>query len=326
MRSRFQECLRSIVLAAIARIAATLILQPSRVAIAQEIPDPDLIFKPPEESRLLGREVPDIVLRYADGSSGHLSALGTERPVFVTLVFSRCVGICSPYLGLLKKTVEQVGSSGDRYQMVVLSFDLRDRPEDLMALASHHGLEADRGWTFAAPASQKDLTALCQSLDFDFRWDEDRKQYNHPAITVALRAGKVARISVGEEISPGRFKEMLANAQGRVRPHLSRPRPARRVVPLFRLRPPAWIHTELGHVDSGLPGRRRVHAGCRDVYGSAVRRLRSFRENPRPSKTILQTVEVVANYLANVLDSVPEGWQTRVSATLPEQNLPVPSS
>jgi cytochrome oxidase Cu insertion factor (SCO1/SenC/PrrC family) len=207
MCGRFKKGLIPIALAVTA-----VTLQPS--AIAQEIPDPALIFKPPDESRLFGREVPDIGLRYADGSSGHLSELWAERPVFVTLVFSRCAGICSPYLGLLKKTVEQVGASGDRYQMVVISFDLRDRPEDLLALARHHGLEADRGWTFAAPTSQDELTALCQALDFDFRWDKERQQYNHPAITVALRAGKFARISVGEEISPGRFKEMLADARG----------------------------------------------------------------------------------------------------------------
>lgn len=210
MRGRFQEGL--IVLAAMAAVAA--ISQPGAFAVAQEIPDPDLIFKPPDESRLFGREVPDVGLRYADGSNGRLSDLWAERPVFITLVFSRCAGICSPYLGLLKKTVERVGSSGESYQMVVISFDARDRPADMMALARHHGLEADRGWTFAAPANQEELTAICQSLDFDFRWDDERQQYNHPAITVALRAGKFARISVGEEISPGRFKEMLADVRG----------------------------------------------------------------------------------------------------------------
>lgn len=186
----------------------------SGIAGAQEIPDPALLFDPPDETSLFGREVPDIGLRYADGSSGQLSDQWAERPVFVTLVFSRCAGICSPYLGLLKSTVEQVGSSGDRYQMVVISFDMRDRPEDLVALAKHHNLENDPGWTFAAPASQQELTALCESLDFDFRWDEQRQQYNHPAVTVALRAGKFARISVGEEITPGRFKEMLSDARG----------------------------------------------------------------------------------------------------------------
>src|SRR5579875_4180231 len=87
--------------------------------------------------------------------------------------------------------------------MVVISFDLRDRPEDLMALAKYHGLEADRGWTFAVPASKEERTALCRSLDFDFRWDEERQQYNHPAITVALRAGKVVRISVEKRFHRG---------------------------------------------------------------------------------------------------------------------------
>ena len=231
MCSRFKESLMPVVSAALAMTVAASILQPSSAAIAQEIPNPDLIFKPPEESRLLGRQVPDIGLRYVDGSSGRLSELWAERPVFVTLVFSRCAGICSPYLGLLKKTVEQVGSSGDLYQMVVISFDLRDRPEDLMALAKYHGLEADRGWTFAVPASKEERTALCRSLDFDFRWDEERQQYNHPAITVALRAGKVVRISVGEEISPRQFMEMLADARGEFVPLY--PTPGRRGA-LFR--------------------------------------------------------------------------------------------
>jgi cytochrome oxidase Cu insertion factor (SCO1/SenC/PrrC family) len=214
MRGRFKEGLISMALATTAMTVGTLMSPANGVAIAQEIPNPELIFKPPDESRLFGRKVPDIGLRYADGSSGRLSDLWAERPVFVTLVFSRCAGICSPYLGLLKNTVEQVGSSGERYQMVVISFDLRDRPDDLMALAKHHKLESDRGWTFAAPASQEELTAFCQSLDFDFRWDDDRQQYNHPAITVALRGGEFARISVGGEISPGRFKEMLSDALG----------------------------------------------------------------------------------------------------------------
>src|SRR6185437_15575741 len=203
-----------VALATAAMTVATSIGLPVGVAVAREIPNPDLAFKAPDESRLFGREVPDVGLRYADGGEGRLSDLWAERPVFVTLVFSRCAGICSPYLGLLKKTVEQVGSSGDRYQMVVISFDLRDHPEDLKDLAKHHGLEADRGWTFAAPASQQDLTALCQALDFDFRWDEARQQYNHPAITVALRSGTFVRISVGEEISPRQFAEMLADARG----------------------------------------------------------------------------------------------------------------
>lgn len=206
MCGRFKEWLISLAL-----VAITL---GSGITCAQEIPDPALLFEPPDETSLFGRAVPDIGLRYADGSSGHLSDQWAERPVFVTLVFSRCAGICSPYLGLLKSTVEQVGSSGDRYQMMVISFDMRDRPEDLIALAKHHHLENDSGWTFAAPASQEELTALCESLDFDFRWDEQRRQYNHPAITVALRQGKFARISVGEEISPGRFKEMLSDARG----------------------------------------------------------------------------------------------------------------
>lgn len=205
MPGRFQKGLIS------ASLAAAVV---SAAAVAQEIPDPDLLFKPPEESRLFGREVPDIALAYADGGHGRLSGLWAERPVFVTLVFSRCAGICSPYLGLLKKTVEQVGSCGDQYQMVVISFDSRDRPEDLMALARHHGLESHPGWTFAVPSTHEGLDALCRSLDFDYRWDEQRQQFNHPAVTAALRDGKFVRLSVGAEITPRQFQDMLSDARG----------------------------------------------------------------------------------------------------------------
>jgi protein SCO1/2 len=209
MRGRFREVLTPIASAMVTLAAASL-----GGAVAQEVSTTDLVVTTPDESRLFGREVPDIHLRYANGVEGRLSDLWRDRPVFVTLVFSRCAGICSPYLGLLKNTVEEVGGSGDRYQMVVISFDVDDRPEDMAALAKHHGLEADRGWTFAAPASAEELAALCRSLDFDYLWDEQRRQFNHPAVTAALRGGKFVRLSVGGEISPGRFKEMLADARG----------------------------------------------------------------------------------------------------------------
>jgi protein SCO1 len=231
MRGRFQKGLTPLALAAMALAFATPGLRLGGAAVAQEVPNPDLIFKPPDESRLFGREAPDIGLRYADGGRGRLSDLWAERPVFITLVFSRCAGICSPYLGLLKKTVERVGSGGESYQMVVISFDDRDGPEEMLAMAEHHGLEGDPGWTFAAPASREESAALCRSLDFDFRWDDERRQYNHPAVTVALRAGKFVRLSVGEEISPGRFKEMLADARGEFVPIY--PAPGRRGA-LFR--------------------------------------------------------------------------------------------
>lgn len=215
MRGRPQESLTRVAAALIAITAATVgfpaVAADAREAAASAA---NPAIKTPDETRLFGREVPDTALRFADGGVGRLSDLWAHRPVFLTLVFSRCAGICSPYLGLLRDAVDQVGGAGDRYQMVVVSFDERDRPEDLAALAEHHGLENDRGWTFAAPATSDELKALCQSLDFDFQWDEQRQQFEHPAITVALRRGKFVRLSVGEEITAGRFKDMLADARG----------------------------------------------------------------------------------------------------------------
>ncbi len=190
----------------------------SRFTSAQELPADGQVFQPPSESELIGREVPNIELITSAGQLTTLAELSSERPIFTTLVFSRCAGICSPYLGLLKKTVKSVGGSGNQYQMVVISFDLRDAQSDLLALAAHHELASDSGWTFAAPRTEADRDALCQAFDFDYRWDEQRQQYDHPAITVGLRGNRIVRLSVGEEISPARFREMIAELRGQYVP------------------------------------------------------------------------------------------------------------
>lgn len=187
-------------------------------ASSQELPDENLLFVPPTETTLVGRRLPNIDLLSADGNALTLDELSADRPIFLTLVFSRCAGICSPYLGLLRKAVSAAGGSGQQYQMVVVSFDMRDAQADLRALIEHHSLQNDRGWTFASPKLEADRDLLCNSLDFDYRWDEERQQYNHPAMTVAVRAGKIVRLSVGEEITPARFREMIAEASGQYVP------------------------------------------------------------------------------------------------------------
>ena len=171
-------------------------------------------IKEPIEEEWIGRCVADIALSGREGKSVLLSDYWDNKPVFLTLVFTRCAGICSPYLGLLQSTVEKVGGAGQDFDMIVVSFDPRDAADDMASLASHYDLEDRDGWVFAVPSSAESIDRLCESIGYTYTWDESRQQFDHAAVTEAIRNGEIARLSLGESISPARFKEMLSEANG----------------------------------------------------------------------------------------------------------------
>lgn len=179
-------------------------------------------YEMPDEALWQGKPVADVSFTNQRGDVEKLSDVWGEKPVFLTLVFSRCAGICSPYLGLLNTTVSEVGGSDTEYQMVVLSFDPMDSVENMQALSAHHGLSEDPGWTFGV-LTPDDIQKLCRSVGFEYNWDETRNQFDHPAMTVAITDGEIVRISVGETISQGRFKEMLSEAKGEYVPIYPQP-------------------------------------------------------------------------------------------------------
>ena len=91
--------------------------------------------RPPDEASYINQPFPDIVIRTM-GSERRLSSLWREGPLLLTLVFTRCAGVCSPYLRALHAADAQLGAPTD-VRRVVLSFDPRDTPEDLRRTAAH---------------------------------------------------------------------------------------------------------------------------------------------------------------------------------------------
>ena len=85
---------------------------------------------PPEEARYLRKQVPDVLVRDARGGEFSLAKASAERPILLALVFTRCAGVCSPFLSSLSSAEASIGGSGTDYRTVVLSFDPRDTEED----------------------------------------------------------------------------------------------------------------------------------------------------------------------------------------------------
>ena len=128
------------------------------------------------------------------------------------MVFTRCAGICSPYLRALRRADEALDLPDD-VRRVVVSFDPRDTPDDMQRTAEHLGVAGRAGWVLgvAAPA---DVDRLARALGFWFEWDDDRRQFDHPALLAGIREGRVARLLVGGSVNAARLGEVVREARG----------------------------------------------------------------------------------------------------------------
>lgn len=174
--------------------------------------DPPPIERP-DEAVSVYQKVPDIPLRLSDGSETTLAALWRERPLLLTLVFTRCAGVCSPFVRTMRSLADAEGGGGRDYDLLALSFDARDDPATMTAMAENTGVAGQPGWSFAVtrPGAAEELMRF---LDFQTRWNESTAQYDHPATMVAIADGRVVRVLTGGALSPARFREVTAELSG----------------------------------------------------------------------------------------------------------------
>jgi len=188
----------------------------------------------PDEGRYANRLFPDIVAHSLHSPNFRLSDIWREKPVLLTLVFTRCAGICSPFLMSLKSAVDAIGGAGGDYHMVVLSFDPQDTPADMAALAGHIGVSGNGDWIFGT-STATEIERIAQSTGFWFRWDTERGQFDHPAMLVGVRAGRIARLLVGGVVLPVRLKEVVDELRGEFVP--AYPLPGRALFRCFQYDP-----------------------------------------------------------------------------------------
>ena len=178
---------------------------------------------PPDEERFVNIALPHVLLTTTRGDRVDLATLAAERPVLLALVFTRCAGVCSPFL-MSWRAADRWAARRENVQRVVLSFDPRDSPADMAALARHLAADHDEHWTFAV-ASPEDVRQVADAAGFWYDWDESRQQYDHPAMLAAARGGRIVRLLVGGMVSSGRLDELMREASGEFVP--SYPLPGR---------------------------------------------------------------------------------------------------
>jgi protein SCO1/2 len=186
----------------------TLFLTLAVTAAAQ----PDPRAEPPDEARRLNTPLPDITLETAGGSRMSLSALSGGKPLVLGFVFTRCGGVCSPFLRSWRAADRSI-SGGSAFHRLVVSFDPRDSAADMSALAAHVDAASDPDWTFAV-TSPGDVRRLTEATGFWYEWDEARQQFDHPAMLAGIREGRLVRLLVGGSIASGRLNELVREVSG----------------------------------------------------------------------------------------------------------------
>jgi protein SCO1 len=188
----------------------------------------------PEEGRYVGHPLPDVRVVPAEGRPFRLAESWREKPLLLALVFTRCAGLCSPFLASLAAAQEAVGGRGSDYRTVVLSFDPRDTEADMSVLARRLGLAHAAGWAFGV-AEPGDVTRLSAAVGFWFQWDDARQQYDHPGLLVAVEGGRVVRLLLGTRVEAVRLQEVVRELRGELVG--AYPLPGRVLVRCFQYRP-----------------------------------------------------------------------------------------
>jgi len=190
-------------------------LAPGRAAFAQDSfgkPSPE----PPNEDRYVYKQIPDIPITTQSGTQ-NLSAIWRDKPVFLTMVFSRCARVCSPFLRSLASAISEAGGLGTDYRVVVLSFDPQDTVAEMEMMGGELGVKSNPDWIFGV-AVPTDIKRLATVTGFWFRWDETSRQFDHPSLVVAIDRGRLVRMLAGASVPSASLREVVQELRGKFVP------------------------------------------------------------------------------------------------------------
>ncbi len=167
---------------------------------------------PPNESRTLGKPVPDVVLVDSEGNEFNLYSL-KGKPVILSPIYTRCTSACPIITESLKKMVSSVKAE-DVY-ILSLTFDPQDKISDLKAFKEKHSLKGDN-WKVVLVRDKSQLFKLLDAIDFRFATLPGR-QFVHPNLIVFLDRDMVIRkYMYGVSFDRLEFSNALRMARGEI--------------------------------------------------------------------------------------------------------------
>lgn len=167
----------------------------------------------------LGDALPlDIVFKDEAGKPVRLGDYFGKKPVVLTLNYYGCPMLCTVTLSGLASALNILSiDAGREFEIVTVSFDPKEdaalaTQKKASHLARYKRPTAEAGWHFLT-GDQASIDRLTKAVGFRYAWDEETRQFAHPAGLVVLTpAGKIARYLYGIEYAPRDLRFALVEA------------------------------------------------------------------------------------------------------------------
>ena len=208
-------------LAALVGFGATASAQAQRsrpdagVAASQQLP----ILKEIGIDQKLDAKLPlDAEFSDENGNAVKLGQFFGQRPVVLGLVYYGCPMLCTQVLSGLAGSLQGVTFlPGKEYEVVVVSFDPGETPamatERKKNFVSRYIRTVNPDHIHFLTGRESSIKALTTAVGFRYAWDEQTKQFAHPAaITVTTADGRISRYLYGVEFAPRDMKLALVEA------------------------------------------------------------------------------------------------------------------
>jgi len=159
----------------------------------------------------------ETVLRDEAGRPVTLGRAFTNAPVILDLDYYHCPSLCGVVRSDLLNALQNSGlAAGQDYQLVSLSIDPAETADDAaraktadLAYASSNAAEA---WHYLTGSAEA-IAAVAATVGFRDRYDEQLKQFLHPAgIVVLTRTGVVSSYLLGVGYTPGDLRAAVLRA------------------------------------------------------------------------------------------------------------------
>jgi protein SCO1/2 len=164
----------------------------------------------------LGAQVPlDLSFISDAGATVHLGDYFHHRPVILVLDYYRCPNLCGIVLHSMVASLKNITfDAGDRYEVIVVSIDPSDTPQNSALkkegyLDSYERPQTVNGWHFLTGSSEA-VKKLADTVGFHYVYDPKTEQYAHPSGMIVLTPeGKTSRYFFGVEFPSAQVRDAV---------------------------------------------------------------------------------------------------------------------
>ena len=167
----------------------------------------------------LNEQVPlDAVFKDEQAREVRLGQFFKGKPVVLSLVYYSCPMLCTQVLNGELGAFRSVSFNiGEQFEVVTVSFDVRETPQLALAkkqtyIKGYNRPSGEAGWHFLT-GDEANIKRLTEAVGFRYAWDEQTKQFAHASgIMLLTPEGRLARYFYGIDYPPKDLRLALVEA------------------------------------------------------------------------------------------------------------------